>query len=63
MLNQGYSENLSAYKILDITTNKIILSRLDVFFKSNPGNSYLKNAYPKFQILFQITNQSRLYLL
>jgi len=44
----GYSENPSAYKILDITTNKIILSRSVAFFESNPGNSYLKECSPEF---------------
>jgi len=36
----GYSENPSAYKILDITTKV-------VFFESNPGNSYLKECLPE----------------
>jgi len=43
----GYSENPSAYKILDITTNKIILSRTVAFFESNSGNSFLKECSPE----------------
>jgi len=43
----GYSENLSAYKILDITNNKTILSRSFGFFKSNLGNSFFKAWSPE----------------
>jgi len=36
----GYSSNPTGYKILDITNNKIVLSRNVEFFESNPGNSF-----------------------
>jgi len=33
-----YNQNPSAYKIYDITNNKVILSRSVVFFEDTPGN-------------------------
>jgi len=40
----GYAENPTAYKILDITNNKIILSRNVEFFEFTPGNSSLSHC-------------------
>ena len=40
----GYSENPTAYKILDTTTNKIVLSRCVEFFEFNPGDFYTINC-------------------
>jgi len=37
----GYVDNPTAYKILDITNNKIIISRNVEFFEFTPGNSHL----------------------
>jgi len=49
----GYSDNPTGYKILDVSNNKIILSRNVEFFESNPGNSlcthcdsYITNFIP-----------------
>ena len=41
----GYSNNPTAYKILDISSNKIILSRNVEFFESNPGDYYTSHCY------------------
>jgi len=46
---RGYSDNPRAYKILDISTNKIILSRSVEFFESNPGDFYTINCYTDHQ--------------
>ena len=40
----GYSDNPRAYKILDTSNNKIILSRSVEFFESNPGDFYTTNC-------------------
>eukprot|EP00833_Pecoramyces_ruminatium_P003860 jgi/Orpsp1_1/1177892/evm.model.c7180000063232.1 len=42
----GYTENPTGYKILDITTNKIILSRNVEFFETNPGDFFTKHCNP-----------------
>jgi len=40
----GYVDNSTAYKILDITNNKIIISRNDEFFEFTPGYSHLSHC-------------------
>jgi len=40
----GYADNPTAYKILDITNNKIIISRNVEFFEFTPGNSHLSHC-------------------
>ena len=40
----GYVDNPTAYKILDLTNNKIVLSRNVEFFEFTPGNSYLSHC-------------------
>ena len=42
----GYSNNPSAYKILDLISNKIILSKSVEFMENDPGNSSLLNINP-----------------
>ena len=40
-----YSNNPYTYKILDITNNKIVLSRSVDFFENTPGNNYLTHCH------------------
>jgi len=40
----GYSDNPSAYKILDISNNKIVFSRTVEFFEHTPGNFFLNKC-------------------
>ena len=44
----GYDQNPSAYKIHDITNNKVILSRSVVFFEETPGNCNSPSSIPEF---------------
>jgi len=41
----GYTDNSTAYKILDISNNKIKISRNVEFFEFTPGNSSLFHCY------------------
>jgi len=43
----GYHPYSSAYKILNLFSNKIILSRSVEFFENNPGNSKITSSIPK----------------
>jgi len=42
----GYHPYSSSYKILNINTNQIILSRAVEFFEQNPGNANLRSRVP-----------------
>jgi len=43
----GYHPSSSSYKILSLSTNKIILSRSVIFFENNPANSTSTTFIPK----------------
>jgi len=44
----GYDQNPSAYRVYDITNNKVILSRSVVFFEDSPGNCNSPSSIPDF---------------
>ena len=39
----GYPQNTNAYKIFDVTNNKVIIARVVEFFENSPANFYFNN--------------------
>jgi len=44
----GYDNNPSAFRIYDITNNKVVISRAVVFFEDSPGNCDAPSSSPDF---------------
>jgi len=51
----GYSDNPLAFKILDVSNNKIVLSRSVIFFEQSPGDYSLSNCPSKFYKFYSLS--------